>query len=243
MAEDLVLITGASSDIGLALARQLLRTTPSRIMAHSFRGNERIAALQQEFPERVVALQADFSDAAAITEFSAQVALDMPSAVVHLPALRPHPERFTKFAWEHFERDLTVQLRSLIILLQPLLPKMTKLPRARIVFMLSSYVHGIPPKYLSQYTVIKYAQLGLMRALAAEYGATPVRINAVSPSMVETQFLSDLSELVVQGAAAANPLGRNATPEDVIGAILFLLSPASDYINGVTIPVAAGTVN
>ena len=132
-------------------------------------------------------------------------------------ALRPGPERFTKFNWNHFEKDMAVQVQSAVILLKRFLPKMAKLPRGRVVFMLSSYVHGVPPKYMTMYTTVKYAQLGLMRSLEAEYAGTPVRVNAVSPSMVETQFLRDLPETVVQMNAQANPLGRNATPAEPAG--------------------------
>jgi 3-oxoacyl-[acyl-carrier protein] reductase len=81
-----------------------------------------------------------------------------------------------------------------------------------------------------------------MRALAAEYAATPVRINAISPSMVQTQFLGDLPQVAVEMSAAASPLGRNAAPDDLVGALTFLLSPAADYITGVDIPIAAGSV-
>ena len=241
-----ILITGASSDIGVALMHGLLAASADvQILAHSFRGGERIAEMASRYPDRVVSLQADLSNAEDAMNL-AQKVLDThgtPMSVVHLPALKFKQERFTKLRWEDLERDLAVQVRSLTILLQRFLPAMAKLPRARVVFMLSSVVHGVPPKFVSQYTVVKYAQLGLMRGLAAEYATTPVRINAVSPSMVNTQFLSDLNELTVQGIAAANPLGRNAVPEDVVGAIQFLLSPAADYISGIAIPVAAGTVN
>lgn len=242
---ELVLVTGASSDIGVALVRSLLTASPhTHVLAHSFRGGERIEALAAEFPGLITPVQADLSSHEASEALATHVlaAHGVPTSVVHLPALRLRPERFTKFDWTLFESDLAVQVGSAVALLGRLLPKMTKQPRGRIVFMLTSCVHGVPPKYLSQYTVVKYAQLGLMRALAAEYAATPVRINAVSPSMVETQFLSELNELAVQGAAASNPLGRNAKPEDVVGAILFLLSPAADYISGITVPIAAGTV-
>jgi 3-oxoacyl-[acyl-carrier protein] reductase len=101
-------------------------------------------------------------------------------------------------------------------------------------------VHGVPPKFMAGYTVVKYAQLGLMRSLAAEYAATSVRINAISPSMVDTQFLNDLSELAVEMSASSNPLGRNAKTSDLLGPFELLLSTASDYIHGVVIPVTAG---
>jgi 3-oxoacyl-[acyl-carrier protein] reductase len=243
---ELLLVTGASSDIGMALLRGFIATSPhTHVLAHCFRGSERLEALAAEFSGRITPLQADLSSHAASEALATHIleTHGVPTGVVHLPGLRLRPERFTKFDWSLFESDLAVQLGSAVALLGRLLPKMTKQPRGRVVFMLTSCVHGVPPKYLSHYTVVKYAQLGLMRALAAEYAATSVRINAVSPSMVETQFLSELNDIAIQGAAASNPLGRNAKPEDVIGAILFLLSTAADYISGVTIPIAAGTVS
>ncbi len=242
---ELVLITGASSDLGQDLARSLLRaSTEAHILAHSFQGGSRIDALASEFPGRVIALKADLTsrdDAAALAR-TILAEHGVPSAFVHLPALRLKLERFTKFDWDFFERDLNIQVGSAIAMLQVLMPKMVKLPRGRVVFMLTSAVHGVPPKFSSGYTIAKYAELGLMRALAAEYATSPVRVNAVSPSMVETQFLSEMNELAVQGAASSNPLGRNATPADVTGAIQFLLSPAADYISGTVLPIAAGTV-
>jgi 3-oxoacyl-[acyl-carrier protein] reductase len=239
-----ILITGASSDIGCALIRQLLaRQDPPRILAHYFSSAKKLQSLQVEFGDALQLLRADFTAPASVLNIADRIAAEYgtPASIVHLPALRLSYERFTKFNWERFETDLAVQVQAAVVLLQRFLPKMVKLPRARVVFMLSSVVHGLPPKFMSMYTTIKYTQLGLMRALAAEYAATPVRINAISPSMVETQFLQDIAEVAIQVSASANPLGRNATPADLMGAIELLLSPASDYIHGIAIPIAAGT--
>jgi 3-oxoacyl-[acyl-carrier protein] reductase len=243
MPSDITLITGASSDIGVALTRHLLATTGRRIVAHSFSGSERIAALQQEHPDRIIPIQADLSDLASLPALADKVLShgDIAS-VVHLPALRLVYDRFTKFKWDRFDRDLSIQVRSIAMLLQRFLPKMSKKPDSRIVFVLTSTVHGVPPKFTSMYTIVKYAQLGLMRCLAAEYAATSVRVNAISPSMVDTQFLAEIAEMAVQMSAESNPLGRNATPADLLGALDLLLSPASSYMNGVDIPIAAGSV-
>jgi 3-oxoacyl-[acyl-carrier protein] reductase len=239
-----ILITGASSDIGCALIRSLLsRENPPVVLAHSHCSGEKLRALQVEFGEGLKLYEADFTQSASVSAMADRIASEVgtPSAMVHLPALRPSPERFTKFNWERFETDLAVQVGSAVILLQRFLPQMAKTPGARVVFILSSYVHGTAPKYMSMYTTVKYAQLGLMRSLASEYASTQVRINAISPSMVETQFLADLPAVAVQMQAASNPLKRNATPSDLLGAIELLLSPASDYIQGITIPITAGT--
>ena len=245
MPTETILITGASSDIGCALISQLLsRPEPPLILAHSFSSGERLRALKTQFSDNIQLFEADFTQAASVSAMADQIAdaYGVPTGIVHLPALRLNYERFTKFKWDRFQSDMAVQVQSAVILLQRFLPKMAKLPRARVVFVLSSVVHGVPPKFMTMYTTVKYAQLGLMRSLAAEYASTPVRINAISPSMVETQFLKEIAEVAVQMSASANPQGRNATPADLLGTIELLLSSASNYIHGVDIPIAAGSV-
>ena len=245
MSSRVILITGASSDIGIAVTRALMGAADApTVLAHSFRGGEKIRLLQEEFGERVQPVQADFTDAASVTSMAEDIVLRFgtPHSVVHLPALRLSYERFTKFNWERFTSDLAVQVRAAVVLLQKFLPKMAKMDHSRVIFVLSSVTHGMPPKFMSMYTVLKYAQLGLMRSLAAEYAGTNVRINGISPSMVDTQFLQEIAEVAVQMSAAASPQGRNATPSDLVGAIEFLLSPASGYITGADLPISAGSV-
>jgi len=160
-ANDLILVTGASSDIGLALVRLLLQGTSSRVLAHGFSGTAKFAPLDAEFGDRIVPLQADLADPAGMAAFVQDVAAQgVPTSVVHLPALKLRYDRFTKMKWENFEADLAVQVRSAVVLLQYFLPRMAKLPRARVVFVLSSVVHGVPPKFMAQYSIVKYAQLG-----------------------------------------------------------------------------------
>ncbi len=243
---DLLVVTGASSDIGVALIRDLLhRPTYAEtiVLAHSFVGLERITALQQEFGNtRILSVTADLSQRQEVEALAAHAfSLGPPRAFVHLPALRPLNERFTKLDWTRYAADMMIQVESAAILLQSWLPAMAKRPGSRVVFLLSSYTLGVPPKFMAGYIIAKYAQLGLMRALAAEYVSSQVRINAIAPSMVETQFLQNIADLVVQSAAASNPLGRNATTEDLLGAFELLLSPKSNYIHGISLPVTAGT--
>ncbi len=244
MADDLILITGASSDIGLALIPRLLDTPqPPLVLAHAHQSGERLQSLQSQFPGRIELLHADLSQPAQAASLADDIAarFGAPTGIVHLPALRLTYDRLTRFNWDRFQQDLAIQVQSALILLQRFAPKMSKLPRAKVVFVSSSVTHGMPPKFMSMYTVAKYAQLGLMRAAAAEYAGTALTINAISPGMIETRFLADIAEVAVQMSAAASPRGRNATPEDILGAIQFLLSPASDSITGIDIPITAGS--
>jgi 3-oxoacyl-[acyl-carrier protein] reductase len=239
-----ILITGASSDLGGALARRLLAASPTAtVVAHSYAGGVRIEALAGEFGTRVVPVSADFSDAAAVAAMADEIAekAGIPTAIVHLPALRLNYDRLTKFNLERFHRDMAIQVDAALVLLKKFAPKMSKMEASRMVFVLSSVTRSMPPKFLSMYTVVKYAQLGLMRAAAAEYASSGLTVNAVSPSMIETQFVEEIGDVAVRMSAEANPKGRNARVEDVIGAIEFLLSPASAYMTGIDIPITGGS--
>ena len=247
MGSEQIFISGASSDIGLALIRQLAAAPdPPRILAHCHSGTERIEELRRELPAgaQLVALPCDFKSEPEVRALAGRILDEFgcPNGVVHLPGLKLVYERFSKFRWEHFESDLAVQLRSAIVLLGRFLPPMTKLANARVVFLLSSVTRGVPPKYLSMYNIIKYSQLGLMRSLASEYGGGGLTINAVSAGMVETRFLDNVPDIVRQYGAAASPKGRNATVGEVASAIAYLLSPAAGYIHGVDLLVAGGAV-
>ena len=63
----------------------------------------------------------------------------------------------------------------------------------------------------------------------------------MAPSMMETKFLAETPDLVVQASAEANPMGRNATPDDVAPAMEFLLSEEARFITGVVLPITGGS--
>ncbi len=91
------------------------------------------------------------------------------------------------------------------------------------------------------YQASKGAVVNLTRALAVEW-APHVRVNAVAPTWVRTGFIAPLlaqPELVAR-LEAQMPLGRLAEPEDVVGAVLFLLAPAAAMVTGHTLPVDGG---
>ena len=96
------------------------------------------------------------------------------------------------------------------------------------------------------YATAKAGMLGLVRMLARE-NAPWLRVNAVAPSAVDTEFLTGgtgrpqrAAHLDVDEYARHVPLGRIARPADVMGPILFLLSPAAGCITGQTLIVNGG---
>ena len=101
---------------------------------------------------------------------------------------------------------------------------------------------NVPPKALTQYTTVKYALLGLVKSLASEYSNKNIQINSISPSMIETKFLNNINEKLVELGAYNHPLKRNAIVEDITPIIKMLISNESDYINGVNVPITGGSV-
>ncbi len=143
-------------------------------------------------------------------------------------------------AWSDFQAQLDVELRTAVTICARFLPRMAAAKLGKLVFVLSSYTLGVPPAAMAHYVTSKYALLGLMKALASEYAARGVCVNAISPSMVETSFLADIPDLLVELAADSHPLKRNATPGDVAPMVKFLLSEAADYMTGVNVPITGG---
>jgi NAD(P)-dependent dehydrogenase (short-subunit alcohol dehydrogenase family) len=99
---------------------------------------------------------------------------------------------------------------------------------------------GLYPNISYQST--KGALINLTRALAVEWAGRGIRVNAVAPTWVRTDFTRSLFErpdLVAQ-IERLTPMGRLAEPEDVAGAVLFLASRASGLVTGHTLPVDGG---
>lgn len=238
-----ILITGASSGIGRALVSELAKE-PCRILAH-YNAADPSAILEESGEAEIHRLKADLTSEDAVRKLIEQIGdlCEYPDAFVHLPARKLMFERFAEARWDAVSRDMRLQAASAFWIAQAFLPIMAKKKvSGRVVFMLSSVTLGMPPKNLPGYTLSKYALFGLMRALAAEYAGTRIRINAVSPSMVETDLLSETPAKLVEIAAVKHPMGRNAQPRDIIPTILFLLSEGTDYLTGVNLPVTGGQV-
>ena len=95
------------------------------------------------------------------------------------------------------------------------------------------------PEFLG-YISGKAALNGFIKALAVELAPKGVRLNLVSPGMVDTNLIADFSEKAKLLSAAQTPLRVLATPEDVANTISFLASDKSNYLTGETIRVNGG---
>ena len=92
------------------------------------------------------------------------------------------------------------------------------------------------------YSATKGAILAFTRALAKEVGPSGIRVNCVSPGMIDTPMNRELDPSVAQEIAADTPLERIGTPEDIAQAVYWLSSPAASFITGQDLPVNGGYV-
>lgn len=90
------------------------------------------------------------------------------------------------------------------------------------------------------YAAGKGGAVGLTRALAKEWGALRINVNAVAFGLIETRLTADLPEAAREGLAAHIPLGRGASADEAARGIYYLCSPGSDYVHGQTLNVSGG---
>ncbi len=234
------LILGASSEMGRALIVKLDGQF-DELICHYHRHNEALLELQKTIKTPMTLIQADFSDNQSTSLFIKELA-QHPNIthVVHLPSIQLDLMSFKKMDWTSFDKLWKVSVKSAFEVSKAVLPAMVKAKSGKMVFVLSSVTSGQTPSFMSDYVTSKYALLGLMKALASEYASHQININAVSPSMVETQFLQKIPPITIEMSAESNPMKRNAGIEDIIPMICFLLSDETNFINGQNILISGG---
>ncbi len=235
-------VTGASSDIGIKIISEICGNYDV-IWAHYNHENKALLNLKSQCGDKLILIQADFSDLDSINVMTERIAEsgDYPDHIIHLSAPKFRIQKFVKESIEAFRNDYFVSVDSIMIILKKFIPYMVKKKRGKIIFALTANVIGIPAKFQSSYTVSKYALLGLMKSLAVEYSDKGINVNAVSPSMINTKFLSEIPDLVIEQTAENSPMKRNLNVDEVTPMFRFLLSQEGDRITGENIAITGGS--
>ena len=228
---DVLLILGGSSDIGIAYIKAS-HGRYHRVIAHYNTLSCELSDLKANLGDKLTLIKADFTDTnSSISFVNAILNLDVvPTYILHLPAEKGGIKRFSKMSWDDFNHRLNIGLRSIVMVLNKLLPAMEKRGGGKVLIMLTIHTCQKPLKGCADYVTEKYALLGLMEALAVEYSDKGVFVNGISPGAINTRFNRDLPEVVLQKYAEA--AGRNLLVSDVVPSIDYLLSDDSGAING-----------
>jgi NAD(P)-dependent dehydrogenase (short-subunit alcohol dehydrogenase family) len=154
-------------------------------------------------------------------------------------AIRKDALQITRDEWQSVQ-DLNVT--AVFLCARNAVPYMKKRGGGAIVNLASvmGFSGGIFPN--ASYQASKGAVVNLTRALALEWAADGIRVNAVAPTFVRTELTVPIfsNPEVLSTVMAHTPLGRFPEPEEIAAAILYLCSPAARCITGITLPVDSG---
>jgi 2-dehydro-3-deoxy-D-gluconate 5-dehydrogenase len=191
---------------------------------------------------RLLAIAADVGDAAQ-AERAVDAALDhfgqIDILVNNAGIQRRHPAE--SFPLDEWDAVLAVNLRAVWVLSQRCGREMLQRSGGKIVNVASvlSFQGGLT---VPAYAAAKHGVAGLTKALANEWAGRGVNVNGIAPGYTET----DLNEALLRNPErmaqlnARIPAGRWASPDDMAGAVVFLASPAADYIHGEIITIDGG---
>ncbi len=238
IAEKAIIVSGAAGGLGRVISAAL-RERGAKLMLADF-DREGLANLPSELgpPEHRRAF--DITNAAEVADLAARTlsAFGRIDAVVNAAGLfRPAPALSLDEA--DFRQSLEVNLTGPFLLSREVAKVM---PHGGRIVHIASVSSQVANARYAAYASSKAGLAQLVRVLGREWAPAGITVNAVGPAIIETPMTEPYLAATEfrQQALAAIPMGRFATVEDLLGAILLLLSPAGGFITGQTLYVDGG---
>jgi 3-oxoacyl-[acyl-carrier protein] reductase len=152
------------------------------------------------------------------------------------------PRSLRELTAAEIDEVFNVNLRGTMLVVKACLPALERSGHGRVI--LTSSITGPVTGYpgWSHYGASKAGQLGFMRTVAMEVAGAGITVNAVLPGNIKTEGLADLGEEYERTMAAAIPLKRLGTVDDVANTVVFLASDEAAYLTGVAIVVDGGQI-
>ena len=240
-----VLISGCNGGIGIEILKLLVKNGAKiSISYHKNRDQiDNFLAENKEDTKNIQVYQADLTNDNDLDVMLNSVLKDQPVDIfIHLPT---HPyvhKDLMKTTWDDIQNHINLQAKSFFNISKHLVPDMKLKKHGVLVNILTSYVIGKPPNGVGDYVVGKYSLLGLTKSMAVELGKFGIRVNSISPSMVNSPLTDKLPSKLKEITKSQIPLeSRLAEPTEVAGVALFLCSEYANYVNGENILVTGGS--
>jgi len=245
-AEQVVLVTGAGRGIGRALA-EAFAGEGARVAANDLTPVNLDPALQaiEQQGGQARSFLADVASKQAVQAMIEQVreTYGRIDILINNAGVEPHASLLTLDEWD-WDRTLAVNLKGPFLLTQSVARVMVEQGGGCVVNVASiaGRAHGLKDR--SAYVASKQGLIGLTREAARELAPYNIRVNAVCPGVIETEMTARLQDdpEMMQRWLADIPQGKLGHPQDVVGVVLFLCSPAAGYLTGQAINVDGGKV-
>ncbi len=230
---EVALVTGASGNIGAGIAERLAEAGAT-VVAHYHRDEDGAARLAERIGARTMA--ADLSDASAVEQL---VEAAGPTLLVN-NAARQDVAALADLDLANWQGVIDTNLTGAFLLTQCCAEAWSTRSEGGAIVNIASIEGSEPATGHAHYATSKAGLIMFTRAAALEYGPAGIRVNAVSPGLIERDGIeSDWPEGVERWRSKA-PLGCLGSPQDVAEAVLFLLSPAARWISGTNLVVDGG---
>ncbi|MGZ8212599.1 MAG: SDR family NAD(P)-dependent oxidoreductase [Burkholderiales bacterium] len=233
-------VTGAGRGLGRACAVALadagsevvlVSRTPSEL--------ETLATMIRQRGGKAHALACDILDARQIAERIET--LDRIDVLVN-NAGGNIPEPFVQVTEERLDRILSLNVRAAFLVAQAVSRRMIADGRGGSIIHMSSQMGHVGAPNRTVYCMTKHAIEGLSKAMAVELAPHRVRVNAIGPTFVVTPMTRPFFEQKAfrEDTLSRIPIGRLAELEDIMGAIVFLASPAAAMVTGASLTIDGG---
>ena len=244
LAGKVALVTGASSGMGQAIAQSLgEQGAVVLVSSNDEAGCQRTVADFERRGIQAHAFPCDVSGKQNIDDLAAKIQHEIGSVDILVSCVGNAPTgSFADIQEEQFWQTMHLNLQSAMYLTQLLLPGMVKQNDGVVIYLASiAAVRG--NKNIGLYGMSKAALVQMARNLAVEYGPHNIRVNSISPGLIDTPFFKPLlaQDAFMRKRLALTPLRRVGTPEEIAGVALLLASRAGAFITGQNIVVDGGT--
>lgn len=237
------IVTGASKGIGAAIAKALASEGASVVVnyASSKEGAETVVSAIVGQGGQAIAVGGDVSKKAEVESLinAAVNAYGKLDVLVNNAAIYNWGpiEAITE---DNFHKQFNINVLGLLLTTQAALPHMSA---GGSIINISSVVTSVTPPHLAVYSGTKGAVDAINGVLAKELGSRQIRVNTISPGMVETEGSRELGVIgsdMEKQMIAQTPLGRTGQPDDIADVAVFLASDASRWMTGEKLVVSGG---